>query len=84
MVEQSSLKFVAGALALLRLVPMVTGMQAAAAATAGIMFSLYPHPRGTWDTVIKTKNEHPDVLIVAIVTQPAGQGDQGTLTMSLV
>lgn len=75
MVEQSSIKFVAGALALLLLVPIVTGIQAADAATAaGIMVPLYTYPGGTWDTVIETKNDHPDVPIVAIVNPASGPG----------
>jgi hypothetical protein len=76
MVEQSSIKFVAGALALLLLVPALgTNMQAADAAPAtGIMVPLYTYPGGTWDTVIETKNDHPDVPIVTIVNPASGPG----------
>jgi hypothetical protein len=77
MVEQSSIKFVAGALALLLLVPALAGtnLQAADAATAtGIMVPLYTYPGGTWDTVVETKNDHPDVPIVAIVNPASGPG----------
>lgn len=77
MVEQSSIKYVAGALALLLLVPALAGtnMQVADAATAtGIMVPLYTYPGGTWDTVVKTKNDHPDVPVVAIVNPASGPG----------
>jgi len=76
MVEQSSIKYVAGALALLLLIPaMGTSMQAADAATAaGIMVPLYTYPGGTWDTVAETKLDHPDVPIVAIVNPASGPG----------
>lgn len=77
MVEQSSIKFAAGALALLLLVPILTGtgmQKADAAAAAGIMVPLYTYPGGTWDTVIETKNDHPDVPIVAIVNPASGPG----------
>lgn len=75
MVEQSSIKFVAGALVLLLLAPMVAGMQEAdAAPKAGIMVPLYTYPGGTWDTVIETKNDHPGVPIVAIVNPASGPG----------
>ena len=69
MVEQSSIKFAAGTIVLLLLVPIVTGttiQKAEAEAAAGIMVPLYPYPGGTWDTVIETKNDHPGVPIVAI------------------
>jgi hypothetical protein len=76
MVEQSSVKLVAGALALLLLVPALgINMQAADAATAaGIMVPLYTYPGGTWDTVVETKNDHPEVPIVAIVNPASGPG----------
>jgi hypothetical protein len=78
MVEQSSIKFAAGALALLLLlVPIFagTGLQKAdAAAAAGIMVPLYTYPGGTWDRVIETKNDHPDVPIVVIVNPASGPG----------
>jgi hypothetical protein len=77
MMEQSSIKLVAGALALLLLVPALAGtnMQAADAATAaGIMVPLYTYPGGTWDKVAETKNDHPDVPIVAIVNPASGPG----------
>src|SRR5687767_1682309 len=77
MAEQSSIKFVAGALALLLLVPLISGtgmQQADAAAAAGIMVPLYTYPGGTWDTVIETKNDHPDVPVVAIVNPASGPG----------
>jgi hypothetical protein len=38
------------------------------------MVPLYTYPGGTWDTVIKTKNDHPDVPIVAIVNPASGPG----------
>jgi hypothetical protein len=77
MTEQSSIKLVAGALALLLLVSALAGtnMKAADAATAaGIMVPLYTYPGGTWDTVAETKNDHPDVPIVAIVNPASGPG----------
>jgi len=77
MKEQSSIKLVAGALALLLLVPALAGtnMQIADAATAaGIMVPLYTYPGGTWDKVVKTKNDYPDVPIVAIVNPANGPG----------
>jgi hypothetical protein len=73
--EQSSIKFVAGALAFLLLVPTLAGMQKAdAAAAAGIMVPLYTYPGATWDTVIETKNDHPGVPVVAIVNPASGPG----------
>lgn len=77
MVEQSSIKFAAGAIALLLLVPIVTGttiQKAEAVAAAGIMVPLYTYPGGTWDRVIETKNDHPGVPIVAIVNPASGPG----------
>ncbi len=77
MVEQSSIKFAAGAIALLLLVPIVTGttiQKAEAAAAAGIMVPLYTYPGGTWERVIETKNDHPSVPIVAIVNPASGPG----------
>lgn len=77
MKEQSSRKLVAGALALLLLVPALAGtnMQTADAATAaGIMVPLYTYPGGTWDKVVKTKNDHPNVPVVAIVNPASGPG----------
>lgn len=75
MVEQSSIKFAAGAIALLLLAPMVAGVQEAdAAANAGIMVPLYTYPGGTWDTIIETKNDYPGVPIVAIVNPASGPG----------
>lgn len=79
--KQSSIRFVAGALALLLMVPAAAGinsgnnMQAADAATAtGIMVPLYTYPGGTWNRVIETKNDHPDVPVVAIVNPASGPG----------
>ncbi|OLC25726.1 MAG: hypothetical protein AUH71_00590 [Thaumarchaeota archaeon 13_1_40CM_4_48_7] len=77
MKKQSSIRFVAGAFALLLLVPLMTGkgMQVAdAAPAAGIIVPLYTYPGGTWDTVVKTKNNHPAVPIVAIVNPASGPG----------
>jgi hypothetical protein len=78
MMEQDSIKFVAGALALLLLVPALAGtttIQAADAATvAGIMVPLYTYPGETWETVIETKNDHSDVPIVVIVNPASGSG----------
>ena len=31
-------------------------------------------PGGTWDSVIETKNDHPDVPIAAIVNPASGSG----------
>lgn len=77
MVEQSSIQFAGGILALLLLVPIVAGTtitKAEAAAAAGIMVPLYTYPGETWDTVIETKNDHPDVPIAAIVNPASGPG----------
>ena len=77
MKKQSSIRFVAGAFVLLLLVPLMTGkgMQVAdAAPAAGIIVPLYTYPGGTWDTVVKTKNNHPAVPIVAIVNPASGPG----------
>ena len=77
MKKQSSIRFVAGAFALLLLAPLMTGkgMQVAdAAPAAGIIVPLYTYPGGTWDTVVKTKNNHPAVPIVAIVNPANGPG----------
>jgi hypothetical protein len=75
MMKQSSIKFVVGALLLLVPIMTGTGMQVAHAATAaGIMVPLYTYPGGTWDTVVNTKNAHPDVPIVAIVNPASGPG----------
>ena len=57
MKKQSSIRFVAGAFALLLLAPLMTGkgMQVAdAAPAAGIIVRLYTYPGSTWDTVVKT------------------------------
>jgi hypothetical protein len=75
--EKSSIKLVAGALALLLLVPAFAGtnMQVADAATlAGIIVPLYTYPGAMWDTVIEAKNDHTDVPIVAIVNPASGPG----------
>ena len=77
MTEQSSTTFVAGLFALLLLaVPLATiGMPAASAATsAGIMVPLYTYPGSTWNTVVETKNAHPNLAIVAIVNPASGPG----------
>jgi len=77
MVEQGSIKFAAAILAMLLLVPIVPGaafQRADAASSAGIMVPLYTYPGSTWDTVIKTKNDHPGIPIMAIVNPASGPG----------
>jgi hypothetical protein len=76
MIEQSSRKLLAGAFALLLLIPLVTssGFAAGSPAAAGIMVPLYTYPGGTWDAVISTKNAHPDLPIAAIVNPASGPG----------
>ncbi|HEX7031758.1 MAG TPA: spherulation-specific family 4 protein [Nitrososphaera sp.] len=68
--------------------PIVTGttfQRVKAAASAGIMVPLYTYPGETWDTVVETKNDHPDVPIVAIVNPASGPGgSRDSLTMSPV
>jgi len=53
-----------------------------AAASAGIMIPLYTPPGGTWDTVIKTKNNHTDVPIVTIVNPTNGPAGQQSTTLT--
>jgi hypothetical protein len=77
MMEKSSIKFVAGVIALLLLVPLAATSGFAAAestAAAGIMMPLYTYPGGAWDRVADTKNAHPDVPIAAIVNPASGPG----------
>ncbi len=76
MKEQCSIRLGAGAFVLLLLaVPLLsTSGFAAGSSGAGIMVPLYTYPGGTWDQVIETKNDHPDVPIAAIVNPASGPG----------